>query len=393
MRSKHRFEAYVLGAAHTRFGEMWEKSYRDLMTEAGLAAIQDSGVQGDEIDAVYLGTMSTGKLVGQEHVAPLLLDGAGLGSRHLPATRIEAAGASGGMAFHQAVQLIRAGAADVVVVGGIEKMTDVSDSDAQAIAASGIDQEWEHFFGATDAALHAIMTKRHMALHGTTREQLAHVAVKNHAHGARNPLAQFRKAITAETVLKAPMVSDPLTMFDCAPLSDGAACIVLGSEKMLAGRKAIRVSGTAAATDSLALHGRADLKSLRSTKEASRRAYAEAGISAGDVQLAEVHDAYTINEILAIEDLGFVKKGEGGPATLEGRTTFGGDLPVINPSGGLKARGHPAGATGIAQVCEAVWQLRHQAGERQVRKARIAVTQNTGGTGATAVVNVLEAMV
>ncbi|MCA1811965.1 MAG: thiolase domain-containing protein [Halobacteriales archaeon] len=387
-------EAHVIGAAHTRFGEQWEMSYRDLMTEAGLAAIQDAGIQGDEIDAVFLGTMSTGKLVGQEHVAPLLLDGAGLADRHLPATRIEAASASGGVAFRQGVQLIRSGSADLVVVGGIEKMTDVSDADAQAIASAGIDQEWEHFFGATDAALHALLSKLHMAQFGTTRAQLAQVAVKNHAHGAKNPLAQFRKPIDLDTVLRSPTVAEPLTMFDCAPLSDGAACVVLASDRVLANhrRKAIRVAGSGQASDTLAFHSRGNKTTSSATEHAARMAYQEAGISAGDVQVAEVHDAYTIGEVLAIEDLGFVKKGQGGPATQEGRTTFGGDLPTVNPSGGLKARGHPAGATGIAQVCEVVWQLRGQAGDRQVRDARIGITHNVGGTGATAVVHVLEAL-
>ncbi|HUR60793.1 MAG TPA: thiolase domain-containing protein [Candidatus Thermoplasmatota archaeon] len=385
-------EAHVIGAAHTRFGEQWEKSYRDLMTEAGLAAIKDAGIQGDEIDAVFLGTMSTGKLVGQEHVAPLLLDGAGLADRHLPATRIEAASASGGVAFRQGVQLIRSGSADIVVVGGIEKMTDVSDADAQAIASAGIDQEWEHFFGATDAALHALLAKLHMHQFGTTRDQLAQVAVKNHAHGARNPLAQYRKAIDRDTVLNSPLVAEPLTMFDCAPLSDGAACIVLASDKALGTHRkaAVRVAGSGQASDTLAFHSRSNRTTWSATEHAARRAYQEAGVSAGDIQVAEVHDAYTIGEVLAIEDLGFVKKGQGGPATEEGRTTFGGDLPVVNTSGGLKARGHPAGATGIAQVCEVVWQLRGTAGERQVKDARIGITHNVGGTGATAVVHVLE---
>jgi acetyl-CoA C-acetyltransferase len=390
-RRPSRPEAYVIGAAHTRFGEAWEKSYRDLMTEAGLAAIQDAGIQGDEIDAVFVGTMSTGKLVGQEHIAPLLLDGAGLADRHLPATRIEAASASGGVAFRQGVQLIRSGSADIVVVGGVEKMTDVSDADAQAIASAGIDQEWEHFFGATEAALHAIVAKRHMAEFGTTREQLAHVAVKNHGHGARNPLAQYRKPIDLDTVLRAPMVADPLTLFDGAPLSDGAACVVLCSDAVLDSHRkgAVRVAGSGQGSDTLALHSRPTYTAFRATEHAARRACQEAGISAGDVQVAEVHDSYTVAELLAVEDLGFVPKGQGGPATLEGKTTFGGSV-VVNPSGGLKARGHPAGATGIAQVCEVVWQLRGQAGDRQVRGARIGITHNVGGTGATAVVHVLE---
>ncbi len=385
-------DAFVIGAAHTRFGEAWEKSYRDLMTEVGLACIQDAGIQGEEIDEVFVGTMSTGKLVGQEHVAPLLLDGAGLSDLHIPATRVEAAGASGGIAFRQAVKTIRSGEADIVVVGGVEKMTDVSDADAQAIGSSGIDQEWEHFFGATDAALHALLTKRHMAEHGTTREQLAAVPVKNHAHGADNPLAQFQRAIKPEMVTGAPMVAEPLTMFDCAPTSDGAACVVLCSDKILESTRAkgIKVSGSGQASDTLALAQRRTLTSLRATEAAARKAYQQAGISPGDVQVAEVHDAYSICEILAIEDLGLVKKGDGGRATLEGRTGRDGDV-VVNPSGGLKARGHPAGATGIAQICELTWQLRGQAGARQV-DAQIGIAQNTGGTGATAVVHVLEAL-
>jgi acetyl-CoA C-acetyltransferase len=387
-------EAYVIGAAHTKFGELWEKSYRDLMTEAGLAALRDAAIQGDDIDAVFVGTMSTGKLVGQEHTAPLLLDEAGLAGMHLPATRVEAAGASGGVAFRQAVQLIRAGGANVVVVGGIEKMTDVSDADAQAIADSGIDQEWEHFFGATEAALHALIAKRHMAEYKTTRDALAQVAVKNHAHGAKNPLAHFRRAIERAAVLEAPAVAEPLTVFDCAPASDGAACAILCSEEFLAGHKgkAVRVAGSGQASDSMALASRETLTAFPASKEAARRAFTEARVSAADVQVAELADSYTVSEILAIEDLGFVKKGDGGPATLEGRTTFGGDLAVMNPSGGLKARGHPAGATGIAQVCELAWQLRGTAGDRQVKDARIGLAHITGGTGATAVVHVLEAM-
>lgn len=389
---RERPEAFVIGAAHTRFGEAWESSFRDLMTEAGLAAIQDAGIAGEDIDAVFVGTMSTGKLLGQAHTAPLLLDGAGLADRHLPATRVEAAGASGGLAFRQAVHLIRSGSADVVVVGGVEKMTDVSDADAQALAASGIDQEWEHFFGATDAALHAILTKRHMAEFGTTREQLAQVAVKNHRHGAGNPLAQFRKAIELDTVLRSPVIADPITMFDAAPLSDGAACVVLASDKVATSyrKDAVRVAGSGQGSDTLALHARSTLTTLRATEHAAQRAYREAGVSAADVQVAEVNDAYTIGEILAIEDLGLVKKGEGGPATASGRTGFG-SACVVNPSGGLKARGHPAGATGIAQVCEVVWQLRGKAEGRQVPAARIGLTHNIGGTGATAVVHVLEA--
>lgn len=384
-------DACVIGVGHTRFGEVWQDSYRDLMTQAGLAAIKDAGIAGDEIDEVFVGTMSTGKFVGQEHIGPLLLDGAGLAGLHLPATRVEAAGASGGLAFRQAVQAIRSGAADVVVVGGIEKMTDVSDAEQNAIGSSGIDQEWEHFFGATDAAVHALVAKAHMRQYGTTREAMAAVAVKNHKHGARNPNAQFQREITADHVLGAPMVADPLRMFDCAPLSDGAACLVLASADVAPSyrKDPVKVAGSGQASESLALAERTTLTAWRATEHAARRAYEQAGVSAADIDAAEVHDAYTICEIVAIEDLGLVKKGEGGPATLQGRTTHGGDV-VVNPSGGLKARGHPAGATGIAQVCEIVWQLRGEADARQVKDARIGITHNTGGSGGTAIVHVLE---
>jgi acetyl-CoA C-acetyltransferase len=269
-------------------------------------------------------------------------------------------------------------------------MTDVSDADASAIAASGIDQEWEHFFGATDAAVHALVARRHMHAHGTTREHLAAVAIKNHRHAVNNPVAQFRREIDEATVLGAPMVAEPLGVFDCAPVSDGAACIVLCSDAVVGSyRGAVKVAGSGQASDTLALHDRSNLTSWLATEHAAKRAYSQAQVSIADIDLAEVHDGYTISELLAIEDLGFIKKGDAGRATLEGRTTYGGDI-VVNPSGGLKARGHPAGATGIAQVCELVWQLRGDAGKRQVKDARIGVAHNTGGTGGTAVVHVLE---
>lgn len=383
---------HVLGASHTRFGEHWEKSYRDLMTEAGLGALNDARIPGEDIDAVFVGSMSTGKFLGQEHIAPLLLDGAGLGDLHIPATRVEAAGASGGVALRAGIQAIKSGEASIVVVGGVEKMTDVSDADAQAISCAGIDQEWEHFVGATDAALHALMAKAHMRKYGTTREHLTAVAIKNHAHGARNPLAQFQREIQSEMVHASPIVADPLTMFDCAPLSDGAACVVLCNEDVaIAADRGVAITGSGQASDLLAVHSRADRTMLRATEEAARRAYAQAGISAADVQIAEVHDGFTIQEIMAIEDLGLVKRGTGGVATLDGRTGLEGQV-VVNPSGGLKARGHPAGATGIAQICELTWQLRGDADGRQVSDANIGVAHNTGGTGATAVVHVMEAM-
>jgi acetyl-CoA C-acetyltransferase len=383
-------DVYIIGAAHTRFGEHWDKSYRELLTDAGMAAIQDARMSGEDIDEVFVGSMSTGTLLGQEHIAPLLLDGAGLADLHVPATRVEAAAASGAVAVRQAVQTIRAGTAKRVVVGGIEKMSDVSEADQAAMASSGIDNEWEAFFGATEPALHAIIAKRHMAEYGTTREQLAHVAVKNHAHGTGNPLAQFQRAISLDMVLGANIVADPLGVFDFAPQSDGAACLVLSSEPPTdTNVPAVRISGSGQGSDTLRIGDRKSLTTWNATDAAARMAYHEAGVSPADIQLAEVYDISTISELLAVEDLGLLPRGKSGALTASGRTTFGGDV-VVNPSGGLKARGHPAGATGIAQLVEVTAQLRGVAHGRQVENARIGIAHDAGGTGATAVVHVLE---
>jgi acetyl-CoA C-acetyltransferase len=278
----------------------------------------------------------------------------------------------------------------LVVVGGAEKMTDVGDIQAQETLSAASDQEWESVFGATFAGLHAMMARRHMHDYGTTREQMAYVAVKNHQNATLNPNAQYRKAITLEMVLGAPPVAEPLGLFDCAPLSDGAAALVL-SPWETARRftdTPIKIAASAMASDSLALHSRRDMTTMDATVVAGKRAYRMANVSPREVDLAEVHDNFTISEIMAIEDLQFVKKGDGGPATEDGETVLNGRISV-NPSGGLKARGQPVGATGVAQAVEVVRQLRGDAGERQVDGAEIGLTQNVGGTGATCVVHIL----
>src|SRR5256712_1197875 len=280
---------------------------------------------------------------------------------------------------------------DVAVVGGAEKMTDVGEVQAAEILSSTADQEWETVFGATFAGLYAMMARRHMYEYGTTREQMAAVAVKNHKNGALNPEAQFQKEITIETVLQAPWVAEPLGLFDCAPLSDGAAAVVLC--EMQKARKftdtPIRIAGSGQASDFLAVHDRRDITMMDATVVAGKRAFAEARLNPKDIQVAEVHDNFTISEILAIEDLRFVEKGKGGPATADGLTALNGKISV-NTSGGLKARGQPVGATGVAQAVEIVRQLRGQAGKRQVVGARRGLTHTLGGTGATAVVHIFE---
>jgi len=378
----------VIGIGETQFGELWERSFREIGIEAGLKAIEDSGIAADDLDAIYVGNMSAGKFIDQEHVSALVADYSGLADQHLPAVRVEGGGACGAIAILQAAMAISSGMHDIVIVGGAEKMTDVGDVQAGAILGATADQEWESVFGATFAGLYAMMARRHMYEFGTTREQMAQVAVKNHKNGALNPHAQFQREITLDTVLKAPWVAEPLTVFDSAPLSDGAAAVVLCA--MDRARKfsdtPIKLLGSGQASDFLALHDRRELATMDATVVAGKRAFHAARVTPDRVKAAEVHDNFTITEIMAIEDLRFVKKGLGGMATEEGETALNGKISV-NTSGGLKARGQPVGATGVAQAVEIVRQLRSEAGKRQVSNAEIGLTHTLGGTGATAVVH------
>lgn len=378
----------VIGVGMSEWGEVWEKSHRRLWTEAALAAVDDAGV--DRVDALYVGCMSGGLFVGQEHLGAMLSDQLGMGP--VPGTRVESACASGGVAFRQAVMAVASGAHDIVLASGVEKMTDVDGAAATYALSTAADQEYECFQGVTFPGLYAMMARVHMHRHGTTRRQLAQVAVKNHANGALNDKAQYPMKVTVEQVLESPGVADPLRVLDCSPITDGAAAVIvvpLADAKKLSKNPAVKVLASAQASDTLALHDRADLCWLASTAKAAEGAYRMAGIGPGDVSFAEVHDCFTIAEIMVMEALGLVEKGQGGQATEAGWTALDGKIPV-NPSGGLKAKGHPVGATGIAQVVESVLQLRGSCGARQVRNARRALTQNMGGTGASSVVHIFE---
>ena len=383
----------VIGIGLTKFGELWDKSFRQLITEAGAKAILDSGISGEEIDAMYIGSMSSGRFVGQEHIGALVADASGFSHLHIPSTRVEGACASGGLAVRQGYLSIASGINDIVVVGGIEKMNDVSGTSATGTLATAADQEWESFFGVTFPGLYAMIAQRHMHEYGTTKEQLAQVAVKNHKNGALNPNAQYRREITLEQAINATMVAEPLGLLDCSPVTDGAASIVLcAAEKAKKYTdKPIKIIGSGQGSDTLALHSRRDICTLDATVHAAKMAYKQANVTPRDIDLAEVHDCFTIAEICAIEDLGFVKKGEGGKAIENNITTLDGQIP-INTSGGLKAKGHPVGATGVAQIVEIVEQLRGEAGKRQVKDAKIGLAHNVGGSGATAVIHILEAM-
>lgn len=380
----------VAGVGMTKFGEKWNSSFRELFINAGIQALEDAGVGGEEIDEAYIGNMSAGRFIAQEHVSALIADHAGLSKMNVPATRVEAACASGGLALRQGFLSVASGTQDVVVVGGVEKMTDVQSEQSVEILAAASDREWEAFYGATFPGLYAMMANRHMYEYGTTRDQIAEVAVKNHYHASMNEKAQFQNEINKKKVKEAPKVADPLTLFDSSPITDGAAAVVLvpseDAEKYTDAPVYIRGSGQA--SDTISLHDRNSLTTIDSTKAAAKRAYDMADKKPSDIDVAEVHDCFTIAEIIAIEDLGFCEKGEGGEMVERGKTKLNGELPV-NPSGGLKACGHPVGATGIKQAVEITKHLRNEAGERQVEDADIGLCHNVGGSGGTATVHIL----
>ncbi|HZT39998.1 MAG TPA: thiolase domain-containing protein [Bryobacteraceae bacterium] len=380
----------VVGIGKTHFGAFPDRDLRHLAVEAGQKCLEDAGAKPEQVEAFYLGNFAGPEFVGQNHLAPYIATAMDI--RGVPATRFEAACASSGSAFFHAVSAVGAGLYDIVLVTGVEKMTSQATPKVAEILAGAGDCCGEVKAGATFPALFAMIARRHMAQYGTTREQLAAVAVKNHANGARNPYAHMRKVITMEQALNGKPVSEPLTVYDCSLVSDGAASVLIAPLERaheFAARPA-RVLGIAQTSDYVALDQKPDITTFSAVREAAQKAYRMAGVSASDIEFAEVHDCFTIAEIIATEDLGFVEKGQGGPYASAGCTALNGSRPV-NTSGGLKSKGHPVGATGVAQICDVVLQLRGEAGERQIKKHSLGLAQNLGGSGATAVVTVLSA--
>ncbi len=380
----------VIGIGKTAFGAFADRDLRSLAVEANQRAFEDAHISPNLIEAFYLGNFAGPSFVGQNHLAPYIAAASGLAG--IPATRFEAACASSGAAFFHAVSGVASGLYDIVLATGVEKMTSQTTPKVAEILAGAGDLSGEVKAGATFPALFAMIARRHMYQYGTTREQMAAVAVKNHSNGAKNPAAHMRKVITLEQALKGKPVSDPLTVYDCSLVSDGASAVILAPLERATEftAKPVRVLGIAQTSDYVALDEKDDITTFRSLREAAAKAYRMAGVQASDIEFAEVHDCFTIAEILALEDLGFVAKGEGGPFTLAGHTCIKGKLPV-NASGGLKSKGHPVGATGVGQIYDVVQQIRGEAGERQLERHRLGLAQNLGGSGATSVVSILEA--
>ena len=400
----------VVGAGMTRFHHKLhaEKQGREIFVEAALeaAASVDNGFSLRDAEALYLGCFSSDMFEKQAHISALMADW--LSINPMPAVRVEDACASSGVAINLGALAVASGLYDVVLVGGVEKMRNLDTSQVTDTLAMAADTSYEAAMGFTFPGLYAAIADAHFKRYGSTWEQLASIAVKNHVNGALNDKAQYqetimeiagklgeRKGLKFKDELEFlrselnPMVASPLRLFDCCPISDGAAVVILAAEEV-ASRftdAPVKLLGLGQASDSMALHDREDLTTLKATTLASRQAYNMAGIKAKDVDVACVHDCFTVAEMVASEDLGFFPKGKGGVAAVEGRTGLSGDKP-INPDGGLKAKGHPVGATGAAMVVEIYKQIRGQAGRHQIKDVEVGLTHNVGAAGATVAVQV-----
>lgn len=363
----------VIGNYIGKFGELWEQSLTDLIKEGVEGVLTDAKIEPESIDAIFVANKASGSFNNQRHLGALVSEQF---AHFPPAMRIEGACASGGLAMLAAEQALLSGVYKTVLVLGVEKMTDVSGSETAVILATAASREKE--YGSTFPALYAILANYHMNKYGTTREQLSSVVVKNHLHAINNPKAQFHKKFTLEDVANSAVVASPLRLLDCSPISDGVAAVILSSKPS---PRKTKILGFGHGQDTLALQDRQDLGKLVATEKAAKQAFLMANLSQKDIQAAEVHDCFSIAEILAVEDLGFFAKGKAAAAIAKGKTTYGGQI-VINPSGGLKACGHPVGATGVKQIAFLTNLIEEGKFER-------VLAHNVGGSGATAAVNIL----
>jgi len=379
----------IVGVGMTKFGNL-EDSIIDLAKNAGMESLSDASIIDSPIDHLVVGSQNPEEFTGMSHLSTILADA--LGVVPAGATRVETGPSSGSSAFELGVSMIGAGMADLILVVGVEKMSEVPREIASRILARMLSDENEIRYGATPAALAALITRRYMHDYGLTRDDLSLIPVKAHRNGARNPLAHFQKEVTIEQVNSSPIIADPLRLYDCCATSDGAAALVLASDRAVREHgisdNAIRVLGVGHGTDYLAVQHRTSLTSLNATKIASRNAFRMATINPKDIDVCELHDAFSILELVNMEDIGLVEKGRAIRAVKDGITEVSGSIPV-NPTGGLKARGHPTGGTGVAQIRDITLQLREQAPrDLQVEDPTYGLTHNIGGFGNNMVVGI-----
>ena len=379
----------IIGAGQTQVGEHWDVSLRHLALQALQAAMTDAGVT--RADALYVGNMLSGELTGQEHLGALVADFAGL--RGVEAFKIEAACASGAAALRMGYLAVASGVLDIVVVVGVEKMTDAAGPDTTAALALAADGDHEAAHGLSFVAINALLMRRYMHEYGYSHRDFGVFAINAHQNGVNNPYAMFRFPVKAERFASAPMICDPINLLDSSPICDGAAALVLAPANVARTLSAapVRIAASAVGTDTVAVHDRRDPLVLEGAALSSRRAYEQAGVGPGEIDLFELHDAFSVMAALSLEAAGFAEKGRGLRLALEEGIGIEGRVPVAT-MGGLKARGHPVGATGVYQAVEVVQQLRGLAGANQVQDARIGMAQNIGGSGATVVTHILERM-
>lgn len=372
----------ILGVGQTAVREHWELSIRQLAVSAGRAALADADV--GRVDAIYVGNMTSGSLNAQHQLGALVADH--LGQRGVEAVKLEAACGSAGSAMRQGIMAISSGEMDTVLVIGVEKMTETHHSETTAALVTAADADYESIHGVTFVSLNALIMRRYMHEYGYQRQDFAPFALNAHANGAKNPNALFQEPISQKVYENGRIIADPISLFDASPIGDGAAALLLVPADKAP--DAVRVIGSALATDTLAVHDREDMLWLKAAELSVKRAYAQAGIGPDDVDLFELHDAFSVMAALSLEACGFAEKGQG-VRLAQNREIFPDGRVPIASMGGLKARGHPVGATGLYQIAEAALQLRGQAGAAQIDSVRIAMAQNIGGSGATIATHIL----
>ena len=380
-------EVAIIGIGQTRVEEHWNKSLRILAGDAVLAALADA--RRESVDALFVGNMLSGSANSQQHLGALIADWVGL--HYSEAVRIEAACASGSSALRAALMAIRSGEVESAVVVGVEKMTDSPGEEVTAALASAADADWELEQGLSFVALNALMMQRYMYQNGWKHADFAGFSINAHANGAHNPFARFQEPISENNYLKAPMISSPINLMDASPMGDGAAALVLVPVESLNRQihPIITIAGSAAATDSIAIQGRDDPLWLKAAEKSARLAYAQAGVEPREINVFELHDAFSIMAALSLEACGFAERGQAPRLALEEQIRPQGRIPIAT-RGGLKARGHPVGATGIYQIAEVTQQLRGEAGETQVENPRVGMAQNIGGSGSNIVTTILK---
>jgi acetyl-CoA C-acetyltransferase len=379
-------EVAIIGIGQTTVDEHWEISLRDLAAQAILSALQDAGRE--SVDGIFVGNMLSGLASGQENLGALIADWTGL--KHTEAYKVESACGSGASALRVALMGVASGEMECAVAAGVEKMTETKGSETTAALATAADADYESAQGVSFVALNALVMQRYLFEYRWKHTDFAPFSINAHANAMHNPYARLHEKATEKDYYRARMIADPINLMDASPIGDGAAAVVIAPAEKLRGNGHLQIiiAGSASATDTLALHDRAELTWLAAAEKSAKKAYSIAGIGPADIDFFELHDAFSIMSALSLEAAGFAERGQGPRLALEGEILPGGRIP-ISTRGGLKARGHPVGATGVYQIVEAVQQLRGEAGDTQIDGARIGMTQNIGGSGATVITHIL----